>query len=123
MKRKYLLNLQDRILLENSTKGYEKEYTTLEDIVNVIPTKDFALEVAIGNVSKTFKINKFGCGPDCDSGIATDVWDGADGATSTDIWVAPTQARVHDIVSTQAADDGSPVGTGMRTVRILNRIH
>ncbi len=64
-------------------------------------------------------INKFGWAPDADKDDPTDVWDGADGATGTKIWVAPTQARKHDIVSAAAADDGAPVGTGMRTVRVL----
>ena len=79
---------------------------------------DTSTQVALGIVPKWDKVNKFGVTIDADSGIPTDVWDGADGATSTDIWVAPTTARIHDIVSTSAADDGSPVGTGMRTVRI-----
>lgn len=79
----------------------------------------FALEVALGKVPGYSPINKFGEAPDCDSGVSTDIWDGADGVpTGTDIWVPPTQARIHDIVSSDVNDDGSPVGTGMRTVRV-----
>lgn len=61
-------------------------------------------------------INKFGRALDCDANVATDIWDGADGVTSTDVWVAPTQARKHDIVSTST--DDTAAGSGMRTVRI-----
>jgi hypothetical protein len=84
--------------------------------------KDFGVEVSLGNVPGYTKINKFGLALDADSGIATDVWDGADGTTSTDVWVAPTQARVHAIVSTDIDDSDSggvnPQSTGMRTVRV-----
>lgn len=84
--------------------------------------KDFSLEVALGRVSGYSKVSKFGEALDCDSGIDTDIWDGADGVTSTDIWVAPTQARTHTIVSTDIDDSDSggvnPQSTGMRTVRV-----
>ena len=43
--------------------------------------KDFGLEVALGNIPGYSKVNKFGQATDCDSGIPTDVWDGADGTT------------------------------------------
>ena len=78
--------------------------------------KNFGLEVALGNVSGYSKVNKFGKATDCDSGIPTDVWDGADGATSTDIWIAPTQARTHLIASTSGND--AAAGTGMQTMQV-----
>lgn len=82
-------------------------------------TRNFPLEVALGKVAGYLPLNKFGEAPDCDSGIPTDIWDGADGVpTGTDIWIPPTQARIHDIVSSDVNDDGSPVGTGMRTLRV-----
>lgn len=79
---------------------------------------DFAARVALGLVPGWATVNKFGEAPDCDSGVATDLWDGADGATSTDVWVAPTQARLHAITSASGNDDGDPVGTGLRTLRV-----
>lgn len=79
-------------------------------------TKDFGLEAALGNVSGYSTINKFGVALDADNGIATDIWDGADGALSTDVWVPPTQARVHDIVSTSAIDVST--GLGCQTLRV-----
>lgn len=79
------------------------------------------LEIAQGNVSGKTAVNKFGRNIEIDSGVTADIWDGghtlASGGVSL-IWVAPTQARIHDIVSTSASDDGSPVGVGARTVRV-----
>ncbi len=79
---------------------------------------DFLLEAALDNISGYHGINKFGHAPDCDSGVSTDIWDGADGVTSTDIWVAPTVARVHALVSSSAEDDDAADGDGMRTVMV-----
>lgn len=85
--------------------------------------KDFGVEAAAGNIPGTSTINKFGEATDCDNGVATDVWDGADGATSTDIWVAPTAARIHTLVSSSNSDSDSggsnPQSTGMRTLRVF----
>lgn len=55
-------------------------------------------------------VNKFGRNADVDSAAAEDIWDGGG------IHVPPTAARLHDIVSTDAADDAA--GTGARTVEI-----
>lgn len=84
--------------------------------MSFIGEKQFSLETALGNVPDYAREFKFGKSLDCDSGVPTDIWDGADGLTSTDIWVAPTTARVHNIVSTDAAD--AAAGTGLRTVRV-----
>jgi len=78
--------------------------------------KKFSLEVALGNVPGYAKINKFGEALDCNSGVPTDVWDGADGATSTDIWVAPTVARLHVMASTSGND--AAAGSGMQTMQV-----
>ena len=55
-------------------------------------------------------VNKFGRNTDVDSAAAEDVWDGGG------IWVAPTAARVHNLVSADAADDAA--GTGAQTVLV-----
>lgn len=77
---------------------------------------DILLEVALGTVAGYKALNKFGHALDADNGIPTDIWDGADGTISTDLWVAPTAARIHALVSSDA--DDTAAGTGMRTVKV-----
>lgn len=79
---------------------------------------DFFLEVAKGNVTGHASENKYGRAPNGLQTTATDVWDRADAAPTQQIWVAPTQARLHDIVSDSTDDDGDPAGDGARTVRV-----
>lgn len=79
-------------------------------------TRPIGMDVAMGTIPGFVGLNIFGRALDCDNGIKTDIWDGADGATSTDIWVPPTTARKHDIVSADAAD--ASAGTGLRTISI-----
>jgi len=83
-----------------------------------IGTTDFALQVARGQVSGITSVNKFGASPDGIQTTLTDIWSRADAAVTQQIWLAPTAARVHAIVSTSTNDDGSPVGTGARTIRV-----
>jgi hypothetical protein len=84
--------------------------------------EDFMLEVSRQSQNKyanvMFGVNKFGRSTNVDSGVDTDIWDGANATDDQDIWVAPTQARVHNIVSTSTSDDGDPVGVGARTLRV-----
>lgn len=87
------------------------------DQVSYLGTKHFGLEASLGHVEGYATVDKFGCTPDADSGVLTDIWDGADGVTGTKIWVPPTQARIHDLVST-SAEDGAGGSTGMLTCRV-----
>lgn len=73
--------------------------------------KNFALEIAKGNVAKHSIITKFGHNMDVDTGADEDVWN--QGGT----YVAPTTARVHNIASTDANDTAA--GTGARRVLIF----
>lgn len=81
-------------------------------------TTDPMLEIARGNISGQSSVNKFGAAIDGVQTTATDIWDRADSAATQQIWLAPTTARIHNIASTSTNDDGSPVGTGARTIRI-----
>lgn len=87
----------------------------------VISTTNSALDVASGVVDDANSINKFGRNIEVDSGVLADVWDGGytvgSGGVSL-IWVAPTAARVHQLVSSSTSDDGDPAGVGARTVRV-----
>jgi len=86
---------------------------------------DYALEVAKGNIPGSTSVNKFGRNIEVDQNITADIWDGgytvASGGVSL-IWVAPTAARIHAIVSTSDEDSetGGAVaqGDGARTIQI-----
>lgn len=86
----------------NTTLGVTKD--------GFLVTQDFILAAQRGQIDNYSVITKFGRNSDVDTGGFEDVWDG--GAT----WTAPTQDRVHDIASTDAADTSA--GTGARTVDI-----
>ena len=100
----------------NPSDLVNKEY--VDDLVN----KDFFLEVAKGNVDGTVHVNKFGRAPSGIQTTPTDIWDRATAAPLQSVWIAPTQARVHAIVSDDIDDSDSggvnPQSTGARTIRV-----
>jgi hypothetical protein len=59
-------------------------------------------------------VNKFGRNSDVDSGIDTDIWDGATGAAP--IYIPPTAARVHAVTSGHA--DDTALGPGAQAVEV-----
>ena len=79
---------------------------------------DYMLSVPAGCVPGKSAVNKFGRATNVDTGIATDIWDRANATADQDIWTAPTQARIHQITSTSASDDGDPAGVGARTIQV-----
>ncbi len=89
-----------------------------EDARGMVVLNDPMIDIAGQAMLGCKSINKFGRSTNVDNGINTDIWDRANIIQDQDIWVAPTQARVHNIVSTSASDDGSPVGGGARTLRV-----
>jgi len=86
-----------------------------------VTVRDYKTDVALGLIADESDGGKFGENIEVDSGVVADVWDGghtvASGGVSL-IWVAPTQARVHQLVSSSTSDDGDPAGVGARTVRV-----
>lgn len=84
---------------------------------------DTMLEIAKGNIPGHFAVNKFGRATAGIQLTATDIWDRADAAATQQIWTAPTQATVHEILSTSDADSDSggtvAQGQGARTIRIF----
>jgi len=96
-----------------------QEYT-LEQVLSAINslhnTTNFAVEVARGNVEGVTTITKFGSNAVISTGTVPEDINNQGGA-----YVAPTAARIHNIVSDSALDDvGS---TGMETVLIFGVIN
>lgn len=92
-----------------------------QQVHNVSPS--YSQQITMGDVAGVGYIDKYGRNTEIDNGVSADVWDGgkttgALPAGSSLIWVAPTAAAIHNITSTSADDDGSPVGDGARTIRI-----
>lgn len=77
--------------------------------MSYFPNSPYDLQVARGLVPGILAVNKFGRNPDIDVGTE-DIW--SQGGT----WVAPTTARVHALVSSDAADTAA--GTGARTLSV-----
>lgn len=82
------------------------------------PGPDAALDIAMGNLPGHFAVQKHGRAPGGVQITATDIWDRADATPTQQIWDAPTEARIHTIVSSSASDDGAPAGEGARTLRV-----
>jgi hypothetical protein len=100
-------------------KALRPEFVTrLEYMEYVMQNSNYALAVARGLIAGVTSVNKFGAAPDGVQTTASDIWSRCDSTPTQQIWLAPTAARIHAIVSTSANDDGSPVGTGARTIRI-----
>lgn len=78
--------------------------------------QDFNLEVSKGNIPGHSLESKFGENPDIDTadGFA-DIWAGNNIAGGTQKFVPPTQARTHDVVSSDIADAGTEVTSGTMT--------
>lgn len=74
-------------------------------------SSDFYLEISKGSIPNHSRVNKSGYNADVDTTTdPEDVWDGGG------IWVQPTQARVHALVSTSPND--TEAGTGARTITL-----
>ncbi len=85
----------------------------------ILSVTDPSLEIARGNVPGHFVDNQHGRASKVDNGIETDVWDRANATDNQAIYIAPTEARIHQIVSSSASDDGSPLGVGARTISVI----
>lgn len=68
-----------------------------------------ALSVSKGDLTGVSKLNKFGRNTDIDTAAAEDIWDGGG------LWVPPTAARIHNLVSTVANDAGTLLSSGTAT--------
>lgn len=76
----------------------------------------FAFDIAKSQIHGFSSVNKYGRTTNADSGDPTDIWDRANATQDQAIWLAPTAARVHAIVSGSADDDDG--GNGANTIQI-----
>ena len=74
------------------------------------------LAAKLGRHRRVSEVYKFGQATDCDAGVDTDIWSRANSTDAESTWVAPTQARTHQITSTSTSDTSD--GAGARTIRI-----
>lgn len=79
-------------------------------ITNPVPVLD-GLAIAAGRQDTYATVHKFGENTDLDAAVEETIWDGGG------IWVPPTEARTHDIASSDANDTSA--GTGARTIKVF----
>lgn len=89
------------------------------NVPSTLDNQGFDLRVSRGVIPGTMAVNKFGNAPDGLQTTTSDFWPLANATPTQQVWLAPTAARVHAIVSTSTSDDGDPVGVGARTVRVF----
>jgi len=82
-------------------------------VVSRTPTKDYGLEAAAGRIPNVTTVNKYGESIDVDATGFSDLWEGTGGLK---IWVPPTTARIHNVVSSSASD--TLAGTGAQRVTV-----
>jgi hypothetical protein len=87
-----------------------------------VVTPDYNLQIAKGLVPSKKAVNKYGRTTNADASVTTDVHNRANATDTQAIWIAPTQARIHAIVSASDEDSETggvnPQGDGLRTMRI-----
>lgn len=82
----------------------------------VVRAVDPTLDISMGKISGFVPIYQLGRAPDGLQTTATDLWDRGDATPTQQVWVAPTTARVHAVVSSSASD--ASAGVGARTIRV-----
>jgi hypothetical protein len=79
--------------------------------------RDYLLAAA-GLIPGWKTVQKFGEATDCDTDEPTDIWSRANSVDGQKIWIAPTEAQVHNIVSGSSLD-AFPSGLGAQTIRVF----
>lgn len=79
--------------------------------MSLIAQRNPKLEIPRRRIGGQREFLKFGSNPNVTSGVQADLW------TPGTIHVPPTAARIHDLVSADAAD--AAAGTGLQTIRVI----
>ena len=74
-----------------------------EVIDNLSYGGDAALNIATGTVTGVRGVNVSGVAPGVQN-VTSDIWDLADDSPTQSVWLAPTAARLHAVVSTDSTD-------------------
>ena len=77
--------------------------------MSYLPSNEFYLELAKGNVAGHSSVAKFGENDVLVSGVTAAIWDAGG------LYVPPTQARIHEVSSDDATDAGLLLSTGTST--------
>lgn len=102
------MSFVDNVRLMKMPKN-DREWSAFMRELDLATNREWYFEVAAGNVAGYYAVQKFGFNTAVGTTQET-IWD-AGGA-----WVAPTAARVHNIVSTSTDDDLA--GAGAQKIRI-----
>lgn len=95
-----------------------QNWATRSQIDNM-PIKEYFLEVSRGNIAGQSSVNKFGRNPEIDVASSADIYDNGDATGGVASYPYLSSAETHNIASTSTNDDGSPAGTGARTVTVI----
>lgn len=111
-----ILTQSEQLPNPTQTRYRDMDDGTHAEVIYAVGTNP-ALDIPLGNIPGQTPVNKFGETTNADSGVDTDVWDGANPTDDDDIWLAPTAARIHTIQSTSANDTTG--GTGANSVQVF----
>jgi len=89
----------------------------IRNVTNRVTVIDSFYAIPAGLIPGQSAVNKFGQSDNVDTDTPTDIWDGANLITDQAVWIAPSQARAHNISSSSVTDSNS--ASGARTMRVF----